>query len=154
MRPELVNRFFDVVLVQKISAQLLLDGISLVLSIAVGMTVLAFYHPYLLAFDVVLVLAILFMMFVLGQGAVKTSIKESKDESTRWRHGWKIWLDAVRRFAMTGRPSLPWNVQTIDLHYLEARKKHFKVSDAADHFYAAAAGAGQHGAYWRSAAGW
>lgn len=68
--PELVSRFFDIVTLQKISAQLLLDGVSLVLNVAVGMTVLAFYHPYLLAFDIVLVLCILFTMFVLGYGAV------------------------------------------------------------------------------------
>lgn len=73
-----MNRFFDIATVQKVSAQLLLDGITLVLTVAVGMTVLAFYHPYLLAFDIVLILAILLTMFVLGHGAVKTSIKESK----------------------------------------------------------------------------
>ncbi len=125
--PELVNRFFDIVLVQKISAQLLLDGISLVLSIAVGMTVLAFYHPWLLAFDVVLVLSILFMMSVLGHGAVKTSIKESKT-----KYAMAAWLEDLARCRTTFRYdgaaefALERSDQLI-YDYLSARKKHFKV---------------------------
>ena len=125
--PELVNRFFDIVLVQKISAQLLLDGISLVLSIAVGMTVLAFYHPYLLAFDVVLVFAILFMTFVLGYGAVKTSIKESKT-----KYAMAAWLEDLARCRTTFRYdgaaefALERSDQLI-YDYLTARKKHFRV---------------------------
>jgi putative ABC transport system ATP-binding protein len=125
--PELVNRFFDVVTVQKISAQLLLDGISVILNIAVGMTVLAFYHPYLLAFDVVLTLMLLFTMFVLGRGAVKTSIKESKT-----KYAMASWLEDLARcqtafrydgaseFALERSDQLVFN-------YLSARKKHFYV---------------------------
>ena len=52
--PELVNRFFDVVMVQKAGAALLLDGVSIALQAGVGMILLAFYHPTLLAFDLVL----------------------------------------------------------------------------------------------------
>ena len=52
--PELVNRFFDVVTVQKAIAALLLDGISIVLQTIIGMAVLAFYHPFLLGFDIAL----------------------------------------------------------------------------------------------------
>ncbi|HRI65594.1 MAG TPA: hypothetical protein PK156_15200, partial [Polyangium sp.] len=50
--PELVNRFFDVLTVQKGAATLLVDGVSITLQTAVGMVVLAVYHPILLAFDV------------------------------------------------------------------------------------------------------
>ncbi len=125
--PELVNRFFDVVTVQKISAQLLLDGISVVLNIAVGMTVLAFYHPYLLAFDVVLILLLLFTMFVLGRGAVKTSIKESKT-----KYAMAAWLEDLARCRTTFRYdgasefALERSDQLV-FNYLSARKKHFKV---------------------------
>lgn len=125
--PELVNRFFDVVTVQKISAQLLLDGISVILSIFVGMTVLAFYHPYLLAFDVVLILLLLFTMFVLGRGAVKTSIKESKT-----KYAMAAWLEDLARCRTTFRYdgasefALERSDQLV-FNYLTARKKHFKV---------------------------
>ena len=125
--PELVNRFFDVMTVQKISAQLLLDGINVVLSAAVGMTVLAFYHPYLLAFDVVLIALLFFTMFVLGRGAVKTSIKESKT-----KYAMAAWLEDLARCRTTFRYdgasefALERSDQLI-FDYLTARKKHFRV---------------------------
>jgi ABC-type bacteriocin/lantibiotic exporter with double-glycine peptidase domain len=125
--PELVNRFFDVMTVQKISAQLLLDGINVVLSAGVGMTVLAFYHPYLLAFDVVLIALLFFTMFVLGRGAVKTSIKESKT-----KYAMAAWLEDLARCRTTFRYdgasefALERSDQLI-FDYLSARKKHFRV---------------------------
>ena len=76
--PELVNRFFDVITVQKGVATLLMDSVSIALQTVVGMLVLAFYHPLLLAFDVALVLSVGFVLLVLGRGAVKTAVKESK----------------------------------------------------------------------------
>jgi hypothetical protein len=39
-----------------------------------GLTLLAFYHPFLLSFDIFLLSTIAFILFVLGRGAVKTSI--------------------------------------------------------------------------------
>jgi len=125
--PELVNRFFDIVTVQKVSAQLLLDGINLILNIAVGMAVLAFYHPYLLAFDIVLVFAILFTMVVLGHGAVKTSVKESKI-----KYAMAAWLEDLARCRTTFRydGAAEFAMERADkliYEYLTARKKHFHI---------------------------
>ena len=76
--PELANRFFDVVSVQKIVAKLLPEGLGLVLSTSIGMAVLGFYHPWLLGFDLFLIAAITFVIFVLGRGAISSAVKESK----------------------------------------------------------------------------
>ena len=46
--PELVNRFFDIVNVQKVTAKLLLETLMLGLQTVIGLSVLAFYHPFLL----------------------------------------------------------------------------------------------------------
>ncbi|MFT7464402.1 MAG: putative ABC transport system ATP-binding protein [Pseudohongiellaceae bacterium] len=76
--PEMLNRFFDVVTIQKTGSFLLLDGLSILLSVTVGLVVLAFYHPLLLAFDLVLIVVI--AVLVLGplrKGTV-TAIGESK----------------------------------------------------------------------------
>lgn len=78
--PELVNRFFDVVTVQKVAAMLLLDGVTVLLQAFVGLLILAFYHPVLLAFDVILVVSLIFVVIVLGRGAIRTSIQESKSK--------------------------------------------------------------------------
>ncbi|MHC4879009.1 MAG: ATP-binding cassette domain-containing protein [Planctomycetota bacterium] len=125
--PELVNRFFDVVTVQKVSAQLLLEGLGLVLSAAVGMAVLAFYHPWLAGFDLALILMIIFVVFVLGRGAVKSSIKESKK-----KYAMAAWLEDLARcpvaFRTDGGSEFALERADRMIHdYLTARRKHFRI---------------------------
>lgn len=124
---ELVNRFFDVVTVQKVSAQLLLDGISLVLGTLIGMAVLAFYHPWLLGFDVVLLALIAFVVFVLGRGAINTSIKESK---TKYKMA--AWLESLVNCPVAFRQggAAEFALDRTDHHihnYLSARRNHFRI---------------------------
>ncbi|MCS6897292.1 MAG: hypothetical protein NZM29_04905, partial [Nitrospira sp.] len=59
--PELVNRFFDVLTIQKAGATLLLDGVTVVLHMAIGLTLLAFYHHWLLGFDLFLIAGLIFI---------------------------------------------------------------------------------------------
>ncbi len=75
---ELVNRFFDAITVQKSAGMLLVDGITILLEALLGMMLLAFYHPFLAAFDAFLVLAILFVLLVLGRGGPKAFSETSK----------------------------------------------------------------------------
>ena len=79
---ELVNRFFDIQTIQKFCSGLLLDGVRLLMQTLAGLTLLAFYHPFLLSFDIFLLSSITFILFILGRGAVKTSIAESKAKYT------------------------------------------------------------------------
>ncbi|MEW4490366.1 ATP-binding cassette domain-containing protein [Thalassoglobus sp. JC818] len=124
---ERVNRFFDIVTVQKTAAQFLLDGVTLVMSTAIGMAVLAFYHPWLLGFDLVLLALIAFIILVLGRGAVATSIKESKSK-------YKIvaWLEdlAECQTAFRYRGGADFAIERTDhlaQEYLDARQKHFHI---------------------------
>jgi putative ABC transport system ATP-binding protein len=59
---------------------------------------LAFYHPILLAFDVVLVGAIAVVLFPLGSGAVASSIKESKA-----KYAVAAWLEELAQHPMAFR---------------------------------------------------
>jgi len=125
--PELVNRFLEVVTVQKSSALLLLTGIDLALSTVIGLTVLAFYHPFLLALSALLVVAIALIVFVGGRGAVPTSVRESirKYEVVEW-------LEELARhpriFKGPGGAELA-RKRADDLvrGYLQARRDHFRV---------------------------
>lgn len=124
---ELVNRFFDVVTVQKATAQLLLDAVGLALSTLIGMLVLALYHPWLLGFDLVLLVMIAVTLFIMGRGAVATSIDESKA-----KFGVAAWLEDLAASPTTFRDSFSaeFALASADrlLHkYLKARKKHFRV---------------------------
>ncbi len=125
--PELVNRFFDVVTVQKVAAQLLLDGLSLTLNTVVGLAVLAFYHPWLLGFDLILLVAIAVAIFGLGRGAVPTAIKESK-----YKYQMAAWLEDIARcpVAFHSDGGADFALERADhlLHdYLDARRKHFRI---------------------------
>lgn len=125
--PELTNRFFDVVTVQKATSTLLLDGVAIVLQTIIGMAVIAFYHPFLLGFDVVLLLMITLAVFGLGRGAVKTSIKESKA-----KYAVASWLQELARhttaFKMNGGQAYALErADDLAVHWLEARRNHFKV---------------------------
>ncbi len=90
--PELVNRFFDVMTVQKTGATLMLDGLSMALTAVIGLVVLAFYHPILLAFDLLLIASIAVILFVLGRGAIETSIIKS-----RAKYAVAAWLEEMAR---------------------------------------------------------
>lgn len=125
--PELINRFFDVMTVQKIVAQLLLDGLTVVLTVGLGMIVLAFYHPWLLAFDAVLVVMLFFNVFILGRGAVRTSVQESKQ-----KYELAGWLEDIVRcpvlFKAGGAAEFALSrTDRLTTDYILARRSHFRV---------------------------
>lgn len=125
--PELVNRFFDVLTVQKSSAALLLDGVTVVLQMAIGLLLLAFYHQVLLGFDLVLLAALAFIVFVLGRGAVDSSIRES-----RAKYIVASWIEEMARhpvaFKLNGGPRFARErADTLARQYLLARQSHFHI---------------------------
>jgi ABC-type bacteriocin/lantibiotic exporter with double-glycine peptidase domain len=125
--PELANRFFDVLNVQKSLTSLLLDGVALVVTAVAGMAVLAFYHPFLLGFDILLVLLIAFIVFVLGWGGVRTSLHESHA-----KYDVAAWLEELLRclrafkFAGGGQLALA-KADQLAGEYVTARRSHFRV---------------------------
>ena len=125
--PELVNRFFDVVTVQKSGSVLLIDGLALLMQTAVGMIVLAIYHPILLVFDLILLMAMVLIVFVMGRGAVKTAIYESKAKYAlaAWleelAEGYEIFKSKdAARYALDRSDDLTYA-------YLKYRKSHFRI---------------------------
>lgn len=124
-KPELANRFFDVVTLQKAGASLLINGLALILQMAVGMILLAFYHPVLLAFDLVLLAAVAVVVFVFGRGAVSTSLVESKR-----KYAVAAWLEDLAanplRFSDAGaRVHADLRAELLTREWLAARSEHF-----------------------------
>ena len=125
--PELVNRFLEVVGLQKAGATLLVEGLSVVMQTMAGMILLGLYHPWLLAFDVLLVFALLIVIFPLGSGAIETAIKESKA-----KYALVAWLEEVARNSRSfrGKAQADWAFgRTNELveHYLGYRAIHFRI---------------------------
>jgi ABC-type bacteriocin/lantibiotic exporter with double-glycine peptidase domain len=125
--PELVNRFLDVITVQKSASMLLLTGINLLLSAVIGLTVLAFYHPYLLAFSLALVVALGCIVFIAGRRAVATSIEES-----RWKYQVVDWMQELARHPRVfkgagGAEFAKARADDLVRGYLNARRGHFTI---------------------------
>ena len=125
--PELLNQFFDVFNVQKITAKLLLDTLTVVLQTAIGLSVLAFYHPFLLGYDIGLIAIMVVILFVIGRGAVQTAVAESK---TKYKTA--AWLQEISRhgetFKYNGGSEFAINrADELAVKYLDHRKSHFRI---------------------------
>ncbi|MCB1018869.1 MAG: ATP-binding cassette domain-containing protein [Bryobacterales bacterium] len=125
--PELVNRFFDVVTVQKSAAALLMESLLLIMQTVLGMLLLAVYHPLLLIFDIFLLIAMAVILTVLGRGAVPTAIHESKA-----KYEIAAWLEEIAaHVAVFKSPAgAAYGLGATDQltqRYLDYRKAHFRV---------------------------
>jgi ABC-type bacteriocin/lantibiotic exporter with double-glycine peptidase domain len=125
--PELVNRFLDVVTAQKSTSLLLLDGINLVFGSLIGMLLLALYHPVLLLFVGVLLVLIIVITWLLGRGAVDTSIAES-----RMKYDVVNWFEEIAAFPFLfkgpGGYDLAYErANQLATEYLTRRASHFRI---------------------------
>lgn len=125
--PELTNRFLEIGTIQKVVSMLLLDGIGIVMQTLIGMAVLAFYHPFLLGFDIILLICIAFTIFIAGRGAIKSSIKESSSK-------YKVlaWLEEIARnptaFKLNDGTELAiGRADHLTVGYLDSRRAHFRI---------------------------
>lgn len=125
--PELVNRFFDTLSVQKGLSKILMDFSSASLLTFFGLVLLSIYHPFFIIFSILLVI-ILYIIFKLTiPKGMRTSLKESK-----YKYEVAHWLEELARametFKLAGNSPLPLQ-RTDDVveDYLDARKAHFKT---------------------------
>lgn len=124
---KLVNRFFDVVTVQKVMASLLLDGVMLVLELVIGLALLAAYSPLLLGVSLALLLGVVIVVFVFGIGGVDSSVDESYA-----KHDVAAWLEELVRHPtlFRGASARRFGLQRADAstrRYIVARERQFRV---------------------------
>ena len=125
--PELTNRFFDTLTIQKGLSKLLIDFTAASLQILFGLILLSFYHSFFLFTGLFLVVLLILIIRV----TVKKGYVSSMDEST-FKYKIAHWLEEIAHarisFKMSGRSKMYLN-RTNDYlnNYLTAREKHFKV---------------------------
>lgn len=125
--PELVNRFFDTISVQKGLSKILIDFSSASLQVVFGLILLSLYHPFFILFSFLLVVIVyLIFRFTTPQG-LRTSLVESK-----YKYKVAHWLEEVARametFKLAGRSDLPMKkTDEVVEGYLGARKAHFRT---------------------------
>jgi len=125
--PELVNRFFDVLTLQKGLPKVLGDLMSGVIQILFGLILLSFYHPFFVFFGLVLVLTLILIFRLTGPQGLQSSINESK-----YKYKVVYWLEEIARtlksFKISGNTNLPLKKTEYNVNnYLRNRKTHFRV---------------------------
>jgi len=125
--PELANRFFDTLTIQKGLSKILIDVPTAVLQILFALILLSFYHPFFIIFGLLLLLLIFIVFRFTAQKGLETSLIESKNK-------YKVahWIQEIARtvvsFKLSGTTNLAVtkNDQLVS-KYLEARENHFKI---------------------------
>lgn len=125
--PELMNRFFDTVSVQKGMSKVLLDFSTATLQIIFGLILLSFYHPFFIIFGLGLFMLVLAIFKYTGINGLKTSLSESK-----YKYRVVSWLEDIARTRLSFKlaPHSDLHMQRTDdnvLGYLQSRESHFKV---------------------------
>jgi len=125
--PELANRFFDTLNIQKGLAKILVDIPAAILQIVFALILLSFYHPFFIAFGILLLILIYIVFKFTAKKGMETSLMESK-------HKYKVahWIQEVARavvsFKLSGRTNLAVNKNDELVNdYLVARESHFRI---------------------------
>ncbi|WP_373516022.1 peptidase domain-containing ABC transporter [Persicitalea sp.] len=125
--PELMNRFFDILTVQKSLPKILIDITGAILQILLGIMLLSFYHPFFIAFGFLTILIVALIIYFNGPKGLQTSLVESK-----YKYKVAQWLEDIARslytFKLSGTGNLPMEkMDSLVNSYLIYRKKHFKI---------------------------
>ena len=125
--PELANRFFDTLTIQKGLSKILIDVPTAILQIIFALILLSFYHPFFIIFGILLLLLIYVVFKFTAQKGLETSLIESKIK-------YKVahWIQEVARtvvsFKLSGNTNLAMEKNDALVNkYLKARENHFKI---------------------------
>ncbi|MBN8567884.1 MAG: ABC transporter ATP-binding protein, partial [Flavobacteriales bacterium] len=125
--PELANRFFDTLTVQKSVAKLVLDYSESLLQIIFGLLLLSIYHPLFILFGLLLFI-VLYLIFKFSfEIGLKTSLKESK-----YKYKVAHWIQEIARnyFGFKSKHEAEFALYKNDKlvnEYLNYRESHFAV---------------------------
>lgn len=125
--PELMNRFFDVVNVQKGFAKMFTEFAAAILQAVFGLLLLALYHPIFILFDLTVLLVVYFIFRVLFPKGLKRNMEEST-----YKYKAAAWIEEMARSLTTFKTAGYSNIAVekmdyITQGYLKARKAHFNI---------------------------
>jgi ABC-type bacteriocin/lantibiotic exporter with double-glycine peptidase domain len=125
--PELANRFFDTLTIQKGTSKLLVDFSAAILQIVFGVVLLSLYHPFFIVFGILL-LVLLYVIFKYSYyKGTATSLKTSKN-----KYKTAGWLQEIARNNFSFRNEITYDFALeknngIIKDYLYSRENHFNV---------------------------
>jgi len=125
--PELANRFFDTLTIQKGTSKLLVDFSAAILQIIFGVVLLSIYHPFFIIFGILL-LMLLYIIFKFSYNkGIETSLKESKN-----KYKTAGWIQEIARNNFSFRNEFNYDFaleknNALIKDYLYSRENHFNV---------------------------
>ena len=125
--PELANRFFDTLTIQKGTSKLLIDFSTALLQIVFGILLLSLYHPFFIFFGVLLAFLLYSIFRFSFEAGLSSSLKESK-----YKYKVVSWLQEIARnnFSFRKQENFDFALEKnnhIVAEYINYREKHFKV---------------------------
>ena len=124
--PELVNRFFDTISLQKGLEKLLLDLPAAIIQILLGLMLLSFYHPVFIGFGIMLLFILILILYLTSPKGFALAM-----QSSDYKYEVAAWLQETARVVKSFKYSKS------DLHvtktdklignHLDARTSYFKV---------------------------
>lgn len=125
---ELINRFFDILTIQKGLTKLLVDIIAAGVQIFFSVILLSFYHPVFMVFGLLVIIVIVIILAAYYRPGVETSIEESgyKYEVVGYLEEVAADLDTYRNSAAK-RKEIINRTDEITANYIQARNDHFGV---------------------------
>lgn len=125
--PEIVNRFFDTVNLQKGLSKILIDFSTALLQVLFGLLLLSIYHPTFILFGLGLVFILGLIFYITGPRGMETALKESS-----YKYDTAYWLEEIGRtlntFKLVGNSRLPiLRADKLLQYYVDFRSKHFAV---------------------------
>ncbi len=125
--PEMVNRYFDSISLQKGLDKLLIDIPASIIQVLLGLLLLAFYHPVFIAFGLILILIVVTIIRYTTPKGLDAAMSASN-----YKYGVAAWLQEVARtiksFKYTKGTSL--HIKKTDelvSSYLGSRTSYFKI---------------------------
>lgn len=125
--PELMNRFFDILTLQKSLSKIIIDFSTAILQIFFGLVLLSLYHPFFILFSIALIILVFAIIKLTSKKGLETSLNESK-----YKYKVVSWLEELARakdsFKLAGKTNLP-EIKTDErvLGYLTYRENHFQI---------------------------
>ena len=125
--PELMNRFFDVLTIQKGLPKLLIDLTAAAVQIIFGLLLLSAYHPVFVGFGAFIILIIWVISRLYGPSGVRTSLDESK-----YKYKVVAWLEEIAadlpayRHGYAGQEPID-KMDDLVANYITHRNRHFGV---------------------------
>lgn len=125
--PELANRFFDTLIIQKGLSKVLIDVPAALLQVIFALILLSFYNPLFIVFGMILLVAVYLVFLYTAKKGLSTSLEESK-----FKYKVAHWIQEIARsivsFKLSGKTNLAIHKNDILVEkYLKARESHFKI---------------------------